>query len=97
MPQYVRVGIAEIVLPDDWRDWDGDKLDAVFVHERSHILRRDPVVQLLSAVHRALLWYSPASWYLHQRIVRAGEKASDDAAMAMAAAKTGLIRTTISS
>ncbi|HXA48884.1 MAG TPA: M56 and DUF3738 domain-containing protein, partial [Candidatus Acidoferrum sp.] len=71
-----------ILLPQDWRDWDGPTLDAVLAHERSHIGRRDPLVQLLSALHRALLWYSPASWCLHSRIVRVAEEASDDAAVA---------------
>jgi uncharacterized protein (TIGR03435 family) len=70
-----------IVLPGGWREWDGAKLTAVLAHERSHIGRLDPAVQLLSAVHRAALWFSPASWFLHSRIVRAGEEASDDAAV----------------
>ena len=72
-----------IVLPLDWREWDGAKLNAVLAHERSHIERFDPAVQLLSAVHRAALWFSPASWFLHSRIVRVAEEASDDAAMAV--------------
>jgi uncharacterized protein (TIGR03435 family) len=71
-----------ILLPCDWRDWDGAKLDAVLAHERSHILRRDPAVQLLSTIHRAVLWHSPLSWYLHRSIVRVAEEASDDAAVA---------------
>ncbi len=81
----VTLGIASpaIVLPVDWRQWDGAKLDAVVAHERSHIRRHDPAVQLLSAVHRALLWYSPLSWFLHKRIVRVAEEASDDAAVAV--------------
>jgi RND family efflux transporter MFP subunit len=40
-------------------------------------------VQLLSAIHRALLWHSPLSWFLHRRIVRVAEEASDDAAVAV--------------
>jgi hypothetical protein len=40
-------------------------------------------VQLLSAIHRALLWHSPLSWLLHRRIVRVAEEVSDDAAMAV--------------
>jgi RND family efflux transporter MFP subunit len=80
----VTLGIARpaIVLPADWRQWDGAKLDAVLAHERSHIRRHDPAVQLLSAIHRALLWHSPLSWFLHRRIVRVAEEASDDAAVA---------------
>ena len=81
----VALGIARpaIVLPSDWRQWGSAKLDAVLAHERSHIRRHDPAVQLLSAIHRALLWYSPLSWFLHTRIVRAAEEASDDAAVAV--------------
>ena len=73
---------SAIVLPSDWRDWNGVKLDAVLAHERSHILRRDPAVQLLSSVYRALAWHNPLSWYLHRRIVRTAEEVSDDAAVA---------------
>jgi multidrug efflux pump subunit AcrA (membrane-fusion protein) len=72
-----------IVLPLDWREWNSAKLDAVLAHERSHIARFDPALQVLSAVHRAALWFSPASWFLHSRIVRVAEEASDDAAMAV--------------
>jgi hypothetical protein len=81
----VALGIARpaIVLPGDWRRWNSAKLDAVVAHERSHIRRHDPAVQLLSAVHRALLWHSPLSWFLHRRIVRVAEEASDDAAVAV--------------
>ena len=81
----VALGIARpaIVLPGDWRQWNRSKLDAVLAHERSHIRRHDPAVQLLSAIHRALLWHSPLSWFLHRRIVRTAEEASDDAALAV--------------
>jgi uncharacterized protein (TIGR03435 family) len=79
----VTLGIARpsIVLPADWRDWSSLRLAAVLAHERSHIARCDPAVQLLSAIHRALLWASPLSWFLHRRIVRAAEEVSDDAAV----------------
>jgi RND family efflux transporter MFP subunit len=82
----VALGILRpvILLPVDWREWDGEKLNAVLTHERSHIRRRDPAVQFLSALHRALLWHSPLSWFLHQRLVRVAEEASDDAAVASA-------------
>ena len=70
-----------IVLPADWREWSHAKLDAVLAHERSHIGRFDPAMQMLSALHRAVLWISPLSWFLHSRIVRVAEEASDDAAV----------------
>ena len=74
-----------IVLPEDWTQWDAGKLDSVLAHERSHVERDDPAVQLLSAIHRALLWFSPAAWFLHSKIVCAGEELSDDAAIAVTA------------
>ena len=80
----VALGIIRpvILLPNDWESWQRAKLEAVLAHEYSHVRRRDPVVQLLSALHRALLWFSPLSWFLHQRIVRVAEEASDDAVVA---------------
>ena len=72
-----------ILLPGDWREWNPAKLDAVLAHECSHIRRFDPALQLLSALHRALLWHSPLSWFLHRRMVRVAEEVSDDAALAV--------------
>ncbi|MGA3205444.1 MAG: M56 family metallopeptidase, partial [Bryobacteraceae bacterium] len=80
-PVTLGVVRSAILLPVDWREWEGNKLAAVLAHERSHIRRRDPAVQLLSAIHRALVWHSPLSWFLHRRIVRVSEEASDDAAV----------------
>jgi hypothetical protein len=79
----VTLGVARsvIVLPAGWQAWDDSKLEAVLAHESSHVRRRDPVVQMLSALHRSLLWFSPLSWFLHARIVRLAEDASDDAAL----------------
>jgi multidrug efflux pump subunit AcrA (membrane-fusion protein) len=79
----VTLGIMRpaIVLPADWPQWRPAKLDAVLAHERSHIRRHDPAVQLFSAIHRALLWHSPLSWFLHKQIVRTAEETSDDAAI----------------
>jgi uncharacterized protein (TIGR03435 family) len=71
-----------VLLPLDWRTWNSAKLEAVLAHERSHIRRWDPAVQFVSAIHRALLWASPASWFLHRGIVRTAEQISDEDAVA---------------
>lgn len=86
----VTLGILRpaVVLPLDWSDWDCATLNAVLAHERSHIERRDPAVQLLSTIHRALLWISPLSCLLHRWIVQAAEEASDDAAIAVTQDRT---------
>jgi uncharacterized protein (TIGR03435 family) len=77
-----------IVLPADWHQWDATTLRSVLAHERSHVRRRDPASQLLSLVHRAVLWHNPLSWFLHRSIVRAAEEASDDAAVIAAGERT---------
>jgi len=85
VPSPVTLGIIcpAIVLPGDWHEWDATKLRAVLAHESSHIRRYDPAVQLLSATHRALLWYNPLNWFLHRSIVRVAEEVSDDAAISV--------------
>ena len=86
----VALGIVRpaIVLPGDWRQWDSAKMKAVLAHERSHIRRHDPAVQLLSAIHRILLWPTPLSWFLHRQIVRVAEEVCDDAAVAVTRDRT---------
>lgn len=79
----VTLGIVRpaIVLPMDWRGWDRARLEAVLAHERSHVRRWDPAAQLFSAIHRALLWANPLSWFLHAKLVQTAEEVSDDAAV----------------
>jgi len=86
----VTLGILrpKIVLPMDWREWSEATYRAVLAHEGSHIRRFDPMVQFVSALHRALLWVSPLSWRLHRQIVRLSEAVSDDAALADAPSRT---------
>src|ERR1700679_1823350 len=36
-----------VLLPDCWQTWPAAKLEAVLIHEREHIRRRDPLVQWL--------------------------------------------------
>jgi beta-lactamase regulating signal transducer with metallopeptidase domain len=82
-PATLGVVSPVIVLPVDWREWDGARLEAILAHERSHVQRHDPALQVLSAIHRALLWYNPLSWFLHRQMVRLAEEVSDDAAIAV--------------
>ena len=70
-----------VVLPVDCSDWTADTRCAVLAHERSHVARGDFLVQALSQANRAVFWFSPASWWLHRRLVALAELASDDAAV----------------
>jgi beta-lactamase regulating signal transducer with metallopeptidase domain len=70
-----------ILLPSDWRNWDAAKFDAVLAHELSHVIRRDPLTQRLSLLHRAIFWFSPLAWFLDRRLADLAEQASDEAAL----------------
>jgi len=81
-PATIGVLRPVVLLPPGWRHWHAAKLAAVLAHEGSHIRRRDPAIQFVSAIHRAILWASPASWLLDRAIVRCAEQISDDDAIA---------------
>ena len=72
---------ATILLPAGWREWDDAKLDAVIVHEVSHVARRDALTQRISLLHRAVFWFSPLSWWLNRHLADLAEQASDEAAL----------------
>jgi len=82
VPATMGVYRSSILVPNDWRKWDELKLKSVLAHELSHVRRYDPQVQIISAIHRTLLWFSPLSWFLYSRIVQLAEEASDDDAVA---------------
>jgi beta-lactamase regulating signal transducer with metallopeptidase domain len=79
----ITLGVRQpaILLPATWRDWDDSELDAVMVHEVSHVVRRDALTQRLSLLHRAFFWFSPLSWWLDRRLAELAEEASDEAAL----------------
>lgn len=82
VPVTLGILCPTILLPENWRSWDSLKLRAVLAHEGSHVRHCDPLVQTVSVLHRALLWFSPLGWLLHRQIVAIAEQASDDAAIA---------------
>jgi bla regulator protein blaR1 len=79
----ITLGVRQpaILLPATWRDWDDSEVDAVMVHEVSHVVRRDALTQRLSLLHRAFFWFSPLSWWLDRRLAELAEEASDEAAL----------------
>ena len=77
-----------VLFPADWRSWDVDTLDAVMVHEISHVARRDALTERVALLHRTIFWFSPLSWWLRQRLAELGEEASDQAALAAGAEPT---------
>ena len=76
LPAPVTVG-ATILLPADYASWSFEKRAAVIAHESAHAARGDYHVQLLAGVHRALFWFSPLAWWLHDKLADLAELASD--------------------
>ena len=70
-----------LCLPEDWRGWDAATLEAVLIHELTHIRQRDGVVLRSSLMLRALFWFNPLVWWLHRALVDAGERVSDEAVL----------------
>jgi bla regulator protein blaR1 len=71
-----------LILPEGWHQWTSAKLDAVLTHEGEHARRRDPLVQWLALLNRAILWFHPLAWWLERRLATLSEEACDAAVLA---------------
>jgi beta-lactamase regulating signal transducer with metallopeptidase domain/Mg-chelatase subunit ChlD len=71
----------KILLPQDWRNWDCEKLRAVLVHERAHIRRRDWLIRFTSHVNVCVFWFHPLAWWTERELARLAEEACDDVAL----------------
>jgi hypothetical protein len=82
VPLTCGVARPAVLLPEDWRDWDPQKLEAVMAHELSHVARRDALTERLALVHRVFFWFSPLAWWLPRHLADLAEEAGDQAALA---------------
>ncbi len=71
----------KVILPEDWESWPQEKQDAVLAHEREHVRRRDPLIQRLALVNRAVFWFHPLAWWLERKIGALAEQACDEAVL----------------
>jgi hypothetical protein len=76
-----------IVLPEDFAEWDAEKLRIVVAHERSHIRQGDFYLQMLAGVYAAIFWFSPLGWWLKRQLSDLGEAISDRAGLQEAASR----------
>ena len=67
-----------LALPASAESWPAAKLKLVLAHECAHLLRRDPLWQILSRFFLALLWFHPLAWSVARRSQAADEQAADD-------------------
>ena len=70
-----------ILLPLSWRNWDADTLDAVLLHEMSHIRRADALTQRLALAYRIVFWPNPLAWWIERHLAALAEAASDEAVL----------------
>jgi TonB family protein len=70
-----------ILLPANARDWDGQRLRAVLLHESAHVRRRDCMAKYIAQGSRAFLWWNPLAWMLVARMNHEQELACDDAVL----------------
>jgi beta-lactamase regulating signal transducer with metallopeptidase domain len=71
-----------VILPECWGKWPQAQLDAVLTHEREHARRRDPLVQWLALLNRAVFWFHPLAWWLECKLSALAEEACDAAVLA---------------
>jgi bla regulator protein blaR1 len=88
VPVTIGVRHPVILFPPAWREWDQENVASVLAHEVSHVARRDPFVQRLALIHRAVFWFSPLAWWLERHLADLAEQASDEAALAGGAERT---------
>jgi hypothetical protein len=70
------------ILPEHSHEWSRAQLDAVLIHEREHARRRDPLVQWLALLNRAVFWFHPLAWWLERRLAALAEDTCDAAVLA---------------
>lgn len=70
-----------ILLPPNWRSWPAAELDAVLIHEREHVRRRDPLIRWLALLDRAIFWFHPLAWWLERKLAELAEDACDAAVL----------------
>jgi BlaR1 peptidase M56/Surface antigen variable number repeat len=71
-----------VILPENWRVWPQERLDAIWTHEREHARRHDSLIQCLALLNRALFWFHPAAWWLERTLSALAEDACDDVVLA---------------
>ncbi len=71
-----------VILPPAWHGWSEAQLDAVLTHENEHVRRRDPLVQSLALVNRAVFWFHPLAWWIERQLSVLAEEACDAAVLA---------------
>ncbi len=88
-----------ILLPAEAEHWSPSRWNAVLLHERAHIRRRDVAAQIAVHLVASLWWFQPLVWVMRRRLrteselaadaeaIRSGLRASDYASELLAVAR----------
>lgn len=67
-----------VMLPDEARSWNDDRLELVLLHELTHIRRGDYLAHVLAEWTRILHWYNPLVWVAARSLRSEAERATDE-------------------
>jgi len=70
-----------VILPEGWSRWPDRQLAAILAHEEEHVRRRDPLIQWLALLNRAVFWFHPLAWWLEGELSKLAEEACDSAVL----------------
>jgi beta-lactamase regulating signal transducer with metallopeptidase domain len=84
---------SSVLLPRGYIAWDEATLRIVLSHERAHVRQADFYVHALAALHCALFWFNPFSWWLQRQLSELGEALSDCAAVGQAESRASYAET----
>ena len=73
---------SRLLLPAAARNWSGEQLRSVLLHELAHLKRRDTTSQLLAQFACTLYWFNPLVWFAGWRLSVERERACDDLVLA---------------
>jgi beta-lactamase regulating signal transducer with metallopeptidase domain len=78
-PGIVGIFRPVLLLPEGIHDrLTGDQLNAILVHERCHVRRRDNLAAALHMTVETLFWFHPLVWWIERRLVDERERACDE-------------------
>jgi len=81
-----------VLLPGDWRSWDGHERRAVLAHELAHICREDYLTGVVARVALALHFYHPLVHHLAARLRLEQELAADAVGARLSGGKAVYLR-----
>ena len=80
----VVVGVLRpiVLLPTESQGWTQERMQAVLLHEFSHVRRYDGLALLIAQLACALYWFQPLAWLARRQLRRECELAADEAVIA---------------